>query len=163
MLVVGAGPAGMECAIVLAKRGFGRVHVVTADAEIGGIMRWVPRLPGLGEWGRVLDWRRIQLQKLRRQVELITGERLTAADVRDYGAELVVIATGVALVAGRPERRHARADPRRRRVAAALPDARAGDARGQAAAGLARRRLRLRRLLRRRRASPSCCAPRAAR
>ena len=57
-------------------------------------MRWVPRLPGLGEWGRVLDWRRIQLQKLRRQVELITGERLTAADVRDYGAELVVIATG---------------------------------------------------------------------
>ena len=94
VLIVGAGPAGLECAIVLAKRGFKRVHLVTADPEIGGIMRWVPRLPGLGEWGRVLDWRRIQLQKLRRQVEVITGERLTADDVRAYGAELVVVATG---------------------------------------------------------------------
>ena len=32
----------------------------------------------------MLDWRRIQLQKLRRQVEVITGERLTADDVRAY-------------------------------------------------------------------------------
>ena len=61
VLVVGAGPAGMECAIVLGKRGFRRVHLVEAEDEIGGIMRWVPRLPGLGEWGRVLNWRAVQL------------------------------------------------------------------------------------------------------
>jgi dimethylamine/trimethylamine dehydrogenase len=94
VLVVGAGPAGLECAIVLAKRGFGRVHLVTGDPEIGGHLRWVPRLPGLGEWSRVLDWRRVQLGRLRRQVEVVTGTMLTAADVRDYGAELVVLATG---------------------------------------------------------------------
>ena len=64
VLVVGAGPAGMECAIVLGKRGFRRVHLVEAEPEIGGIMRWVPRLPGLGEWGRVLNWRAVQLEKL---------------------------------------------------------------------------------------------------
>jgi dimethylamine/trimethylamine dehydrogenase len=46
VLVVGAGPAGMECAIVLGKRGFRRVHLVDAGEDIGGIMRWVPRLPG---------------------------------------------------------------------------------------------------------------------
>ena len=50
VLVVGAGPAGMECAIVLGKRGFRRVHLVDAEAEIGGCMRWIPQLPGLGEW-----------------------------------------------------------------------------------------------------------------
>jgi dimethylamine/trimethylamine dehydrogenase len=93
VLVVGAGPAGMECAIVLGKRGFRRVHLVEAEAEIGGVMRWIPRLPGLGEWGRVLNWRAVQLQRLG-NVEVITGARLDALGVREYGAEIVVVATG---------------------------------------------------------------------
>jgi dimethylamine/trimethylamine dehydrogenase len=93
VLVVGAGPAGMECAIVLGKRGIRRVHLIEAEAEIGGIMRWIPRLPGLGEWGRVLNWRAVQLQKLG-NVEVITGARLDPAAVREYGAEIVVVATG---------------------------------------------------------------------
>jgi dimethylamine/trimethylamine dehydrogenase len=93
VLVVGAGPAGMECAIVLGKRGMRRVHLVEAEQEIGGLMRWVPQLPGLGEWGRVLNWRAVQLQKLG-NVEVITGSRLDAQAVREYGAEIVVVATG---------------------------------------------------------------------
>ena len=93
VLIVGTGPAGMECAIVLGKRGMKRVHVVEAEREIGGLLRWVPRLPGLGEWGRLLNWRAIQLEKLR-NVEVITGARLGAADVLEYGAEVVVLATG---------------------------------------------------------------------
>jgi dimethylamine/trimethylamine dehydrogenase len=93
VLVVGAGPAGMECAIVLGKRGLRRVHLVEAEAEIGGIMRWIPKLPGLGEWGRVLNWRQIQLSKLK-NVEVLTGVRLAAAEIRAYGAEIVICATG---------------------------------------------------------------------
>jgi dimethylamine/trimethylamine dehydrogenase len=93
VLVVGAGPAGMECAIVLGKRGMRRIHLVEAEAEIGGSMRWIPTLPGLGEWGRVVNYRKVQLDKLR-NVEVITGQRLDAAAVLDYGAEIVVIATG---------------------------------------------------------------------
>jgi dimethylamine/trimethylamine dehydrogenase len=93
VLVVGAGPAGMECAIVLAKRGMRRVHLVDLAPDIGGCINWVSRLPGLGEWKRVVDYRRIQLQKLR-QVEVITNARLNAGAVLDYGAEIVVIATG---------------------------------------------------------------------
>jgi dimethylamine/trimethylamine dehydrogenase len=93
VLVVGAGPAGLECAVVLGKRGFRRIHLVEAEAEIGGIMRWIPRLPGRGEWGRVLIWRAIQLTKLQ-NVEVITGVRLNADTVREYGAEIVVVATG---------------------------------------------------------------------
>ena len=93
VLVVGAGPAGMECAIVLGKRGFRRVHLVEAGDDIGGIMRWIPQLPGRGQWARVLNWRRIQLGKLR-NVEVLTGLRLDADGVREYGAEIVVVATG---------------------------------------------------------------------
>ena len=62
VLVVGAGPAGHG---VRDRARQARVRARAprdADAEIGGCMRWVPRLPGLGEWGRVLDWRRIQLR-----------------------------------------------------------------------------------------------------
>ena len=93
VLVVGAGPAGMECAVVLGKRGFRRVHLVDAEAEIGGIMRWVPRLPGRAEWARVVNWRRIQLDKLA-NLEVITETRLSPEAVRAYGADLVVVATG---------------------------------------------------------------------
>ncbi|MGH3022880.1 MAG: FAD-dependent oxidoreductase [Gaiellaceae bacterium] len=93
VLVVGAGPAGMECAIVLGKRGFRRVHLVEAETDLGGHFRWVPQLPGLGEWGRISNWRRIQLDKLA-NVEIIAGTRLAARDVREYGAEFVIVATG---------------------------------------------------------------------
>jgi dimethylamine/trimethylamine dehydrogenase len=93
VLVVGAGPAGMECARVLGMRGMAHVHLVDAGPEIGGVMRWIPSFRGLGEWARVTNYRRIQLDKLK-NVQVITGTELTADDVREYGAELVVIATG---------------------------------------------------------------------
>jgi dimethylamine/trimethylamine dehydrogenase len=93
VLVVGAGPAGMECATVLGKRGFEAVHLVDAEPEVGGRLRWTRRLPTLGDWGRITDYRAIQLQRLA-AVEVITGRRLTAEDVVDYGAQIVVLATG---------------------------------------------------------------------
>lgn len=93
VLVVGGGPAGMECAVVLGKRGFRRIHLVEAASDLGGAMRWIPRLPGLGEWGRVVDYRRVQLGKLR-SVEVVSGRTLETADVLEYGADLVVVATG---------------------------------------------------------------------
>jgi dimethylamine/trimethylamine dehydrogenase len=93
VLVVGAGPAGLECAMVLGKRGMRRIHLVDAASEIGGCMRWIPRLPGLGEWARVVNYRRIQIDKLT-NVEFIPRLRLDAGGVREYGAEIVVLATG---------------------------------------------------------------------
>ncbi len=83
----------MECAVTLGRRGFEAVHLVEASDEIGGRMRWVRRLPTLGDWGRIVDHRRVMLSKLR-NVEVVTGKRLSAEDVRDYGAQLVVVATG---------------------------------------------------------------------
>ncbi len=80
---------------MLGKRGFTAVHLVEAELEIGGRLRWARQLPTLGDWGRIIDWRAVQLARLP-GVEVITGRRLTAADVLEYGAELVVIATGSA-------------------------------------------------------------------
>jgi dimethylamine/trimethylamine dehydrogenase len=93
VLVVGAGPAGMEAAITLGKRGFEAVHLVEAEAEIGGRLRWVRRLPTLGDWGRIVDYRQIQLDKLP-NVAVVPKRRLGADAVRDYGAQIVIVATG---------------------------------------------------------------------
>jgi dimethylamine/trimethylamine dehydrogenase len=93
VLVIGAGPAGMECAVTLGKRGFEAVHLVDAAPEIGGRMRWVRKLPTLGDWGRITDHRAIQVAKLD-NVEFIAGRRFTTADVLDYGAQIVIVATG---------------------------------------------------------------------
>ena len=107
VLVVGAGPAGMECAMVLGKREMSAVHLIEAQGEIGGNVNWVSSLGhsdgkenifrgtarGLGDWKRVVNYRQIQLDKLR-NVEIHTNARLDAAQIREYGAEIVVIATG---------------------------------------------------------------------
>ena len=93
VLVVGAGPAGMECAMVLGKRGISAVHLVDEQDAIGGSLRAISAYPNLGEWARVIQYRQIQLDKLA-NVELIGKTRLEAEGVLTYGAEIVVIATG---------------------------------------------------------------------
>lgn len=93
VLVIGAGPAGMECALTLGNRGFDAVHLVEAEDDIGGRLTWTRRLPTLGDWGRITDWRATQLAR-RANVSVITGRRMTAADVLDYGADIVIVATG---------------------------------------------------------------------
>ncbi len=93
-LIVGAGPAGLECAVTLAKRGAKTVHLVDQASEVGGFMRWATSLPGLGEWARVINWRKIQLHKHRRSVETILDTRLSLDEVFEYGADVVIAATG---------------------------------------------------------------------
>ena len=98
VVVVGAGPAGLECARVLGRRGY-EVDLVEADGALGGHMRDVAALPGLAEWGRVVSWRRAQLAALPNvKVLLGTGEA-TADDLLAYGVEKIVLATGAAWVA----------------------------------------------------------------
>jgi dimethylamine/trimethylamine dehydrogenase len=107
VLVVGAGPAGMECAMVLGKRQMSAVHLVESDSDIGGCVNWISKLGhsdgkenlfrgqarGLGEWSRIVNYRQVQLYKLK-NVEVHLNSRLSAKDVLEYGAEIVVIATG---------------------------------------------------------------------
>jgi dimethylamine/trimethylamine dehydrogenase len=93
VLVIGAGPAGMECARVLGERGMSAVHLVDEGETIGGSLRRVSTYPKLGEWARVINYRQIQLDKLA-NVEVIPKTRLDAEGVLTYGAEIVIVATG---------------------------------------------------------------------
>jgi dimethylamine/trimethylamine dehydrogenase len=94
VLVVGGGPAGMECARVLGERGY-TVHLREADKELGGHWKSIATLPRLSEWGRVITYRQAQLEKLRKNIDVHLGiGRMSAEDVLQYGADRVVIATG---------------------------------------------------------------------
>jgi dimethylamine/trimethylamine dehydrogenase len=93
VLVVGGGPAGMECARILGERGYD-VHLREAEEALGGLWKDVARYPRCQEWGRVISYREGQLNKLK-NVEVHLGvDKMTADDVLSYGADRVVIATG---------------------------------------------------------------------
>ncbi len=92
VLIVGAGPAGLEAAHILGKRGFD-VALADAGTEPGGRVARECRLPGLAEWGRVRDYRVGQLSRLP-NVSVYLGSAMSAADVAAFGADHVVIATG---------------------------------------------------------------------
>jgi len=92
VLIVGAGPAGLECATTLARRGY-EVTLADAAPEMGGRLRFETRLPGLATWGRVVQWRLGQLRQ-RTNVHLYPGSELTVEDVLGLEHRHVVLATG---------------------------------------------------------------------
>lgn len=93
VLIVGAGPAGLECATVLAERGMSAVHLVEAAEVVGGHLDWVAELPGMSAWRRVIDDRATRRAK-KRNVDVVTRRRLSTGDVLAYGADIVIVATG---------------------------------------------------------------------
>jgi dimethylamine/trimethylamine dehydrogenase len=92
VLVIGGGPAGLECALTLARRGY-QVSLAEAADRFGGRLRFETTLPGLATWGRVLDWRLGQLQRLD-NVTLYPGNELSVDDILGLEHQRVVLATG---------------------------------------------------------------------
>lgn len=104
VLVIGAGPAGLEAARALGQRGYD-VMLVERDRELGGRVSRESRLPGLGTWARVRDWRLGQLRKMP-HVQVIPANEMTAELVLESGASLVAIATGASWRADGVGRHH---------------------------------------------------------
>ncbi|MCQ4208266.1 NADPH-dependent 2,4-dienoyl-CoA reductase [Streptomyces longispororuber] len=89
--VVGAGPAGLACAVSAAERGHD-VTLFDAAAEVGGQLNVARQVPGKEEFDETLRYFRTQLELHGVTVELNT--RVAAADLDAY--DEVVVATGVA-------------------------------------------------------------------
>ena len=92
VLIVGAGPAGLEAAQALGKRGYA-VILAEASTELGGRVIRECRLPGLAEWIRVRDYREGQLHKLA-NVEIYLDNTLNADDILEFGFQHIVLANG---------------------------------------------------------------------
>jgi 2,4-dienoyl-CoA reductase (NADPH2) len=90
--VVGAGPAGLACATVLAGRGH-RVELFESASEIGGQFNLAKRIPGKEEFHETLRYfaRRIEVT----DVALSLGTRVTADQLLGGSYDEIVIATGV--------------------------------------------------------------------
>ena len=92
VMVVGAGPAGLEAARALGQRGH-EVQLLDAQPEVGGRVNRESLLPGLAAWRRVVDWRRWEIGSLR-DVEVFPASPMDAADVLESGVRNVIMATG---------------------------------------------------------------------
>jgi dimethylamine/trimethylamine dehydrogenase len=92
VLVVGAGPAGLEAARAAGQRGY-RVALAEAGRALGGRALRESTLPGLSTWKRVADWRIGQIRKLA-NVEVFLDSRLDAEQILEFGFQHVCIATG---------------------------------------------------------------------
>ncbi len=92
VLVAGAGPAGLEAAMSLGRRGY-QVTVLEATRVLGGRVASEARLPGLAAWIRVIDYRLGQIDKLA-NVEIYRESPVEAEDVLEFGFDHVAVATG---------------------------------------------------------------------
>ncbi|PZO80605.1 MAG: oxidoreductase [Mesorhizobium amorphae] len=91
VLVVGAGPAGLEAARVAAERGH-RVVLAEASDRLGGQFRLAGMQPRRTQIIDLIEWYGRQLNQL--QVEVRFNQYLDADDVEREGADHVVLATG---------------------------------------------------------------------
>ncbi|MBW8056109.1 MAG: NADH:flavin oxidoreductase, partial [Nitrospira sp.] len=92
VLVVGAGPAGLEAARALGQRGYG-VTLAEARTELGGRVTQEGRLPGLSAWARVRDWRVGRIREMA-NVEVYLDSELTPENILEFGFNHVMLATG---------------------------------------------------------------------
>ena len=91
--VVGAGPAGLACAITAAERGH-QVQLFEAGNEVGGQLNLARRIPGKEqEFAELVRYFKTRLTTTGVHVHL--NQRVEVATLVEQGFERIVIATGI--------------------------------------------------------------------
>ena len=91
VVIVGAGPAGLEAARVSAERGH-KVTLFEAQDQPGGQIRLITRTRRRAEMLGIIDWRMAELERL--GVATHFNAFADADDIRVEAPDIVVVATG---------------------------------------------------------------------
>ncbi|HCH32101.1 MAG TPA: N-methylproline demethylase, partial [Oceanospirillaceae bacterium] len=91
VVIIGAGPGGLETARVTAERGH-QVIVLEAAAQPGGQIRLTAQSPRRAEMLSIIDWRMAQCQS--KGVEFQFNTWAEADDVKALNPDVVIVATG---------------------------------------------------------------------
>lgn len=97
VLIIGAGPAGLETARIAAERGH-KVVIYEKSRNIGGQALIAAKLPGRADIKAIVNWEELQLKKLGVEIkfglEVTTDSKVLDYIINEEKPDVVVIATG---------------------------------------------------------------------
>ena len=95
VVIIGGGPAGLECARVSAMRGH-EVILYDDKSELGGMNLYACKLPGRDEMREVSNYLERQVRKLNVKINL--SQKATAETVKAEQCDAVVVAIGASFI-----------------------------------------------------------------
>ncbi len=91
VVIIGAGPAGLEAGRITAERGH-TVTIYEANDHPGGQLALWAKAPSMGELQKIIDWRCSELE--RHGASLILNHAITLEELNSLRPDVVIVATG---------------------------------------------------------------------